>query len=190
MPLRPAPLHVALVASLALAGGVACTDHTPTAPATPGNAGVRFALAASGTQQHSTYEVPIEATFSCGSFDVRVVGSAEVNEVLFLDATGAPSSVNLHIKRRVTLTNLSTGQSVVDRSDGNQRIDFTAGLLRASGKYVIIQGDTRFRDVGRMVVDLTTGEVLFQAGPKDTGAPQTPLGGGDLRPPFCAELAA
>jgi hypothetical protein len=168
--------HLATAAPfLALGALLACADGSPTAPAP--------SLARAYTPEQNTYHIPVEATVSCAGFDVGIVGTLDVRQTVFFDRTGTATRVHEAIQRRLLLTNLSTGKTREDFSAGNQHYDLHALTVATTGRYFLLGGDTRARDVGRVVYDLETGEVYFSAGPRDAGESR------DLTPLICAELA-
>jgi len=115
---------------------------------------------------------------------MTIVGTLEIRQVTFFDDEGTPSRVEALVTSRTTATNVTTGESTEDNADFIVRLDFATGIFENDGKFVNIKDEdsTRFRDIGRFVSNPETGEILFEAGPKDAGL-------GDSTPLLCEALA-
>jgi hypothetical protein len=125
----------------------------------------------------------IDEQFSCGTFEITIVGTADIAETIFFDQEGNPVKAQGLVKSEVTVTNVSTGESLIDRAASPFKVDFRTGIVVSAGKFLNIKDGIRFRDVGRFVFDANTGEILFEsASPHDQGL-------GDREPLLCQALA-
>jgi hypothetical protein len=139
----------------------ACTEDTPTRP-TP-------SFAASTVQVRENVEIPVDDVFSCGTFEIHVVGSLEDRARLVFDEAGNLLQRHGLLLVRTTVTNLTTGESLEDNASTPFSVDFTTGVVINNGRVADIRNGVRVRDIGRLVWDLETGEILFEAGPHDIG---------------------
>jgi hypothetical protein len=137
----------------------------------------------------------VEAFHDEGSFEIGPCPSGvtlvetfteDVRVITFFDEAGNPVRVQVHIDYEGVVTNPDTGQTIEDPAHATRFIDLVAGTRGPVGLYysTTVPGvGVVFHDVGRLVRDLTTGEVLFEAGPHDV------LESGDVAL-FCAALGA
>ena len=159
---------------------VSCTDSgsTPAEPLLPSMAnGLR-------PSQFNSGPTPVDVGFSCGAFEVSLVGTEQERNTGFFDDQGVLLIVNAHIKTHLVYTNLSTGKTLANNQSYHFVVDFRTGAIETdTGKFFNVKtGGVRIRDVGRFQFDQLTGEILFQAGPHDIGL-------GSSRPLVCEALA-
>jgi hypothetical protein len=115
--------------------------------------------------------------YLANAFDITIVGTQDVTETIFFDKNGTPIRSKGLAKAEVRVTNVSTGESLIDRIASPFKVDFRTGIIASAGKFMNIKDGIRFKDVGRFVFDAKTGELLFQSGsPHDQGlGPREPL---------------
>jgi hypothetical protein len=90
----------------------------------------------------------------------------------YLDATGTPVRLVLKAEHQGTLTNASSGKSVIDRDSFAEHINLLDGTDAFIGvlRHITIPGlGALWLDVGRGVGD-ADGNVIFEAGVKDYAA--------------------
>ncbi len=130
-------------------------------------AGIALAAPASGAQpvrDTVTQNQVVQGTTSCGVLRWEIHLSGE--RFRFFDNDGVLQKVQVHIQEDNTITNVTTGQSFREGPDSfMQRTLFTdeGPLIVATGLAARVPG-TALRDVGRVVIDPRTGEILFSAG--------------------------
>jgi hypothetical protein len=118
----------------------------------------------------TTFEAP--AAFDCGDFVVDGSWNLQLQTTTFYDASGAAIRVRFHGEYQGTLTNESTGRSVVDRGSFIQLLDLVRGTEAYIGvlRHVTVAGaGAIWLDVGRGVSD-ADGNVIFEVGVKDYDA--------------------
>jgi hypothetical protein len=104
----------------------------------------------------------------CGSFFIGGKFNVWIRGTNFFDNDGNLISTSIHIHFVGKLTNRDTGLTIRDESFVNQTIDVASNTLKETGLiynlnvpgYGVIA-----LDVGTLVWDLTTGEILFEGGP-------------------------
>lgn len=153
-----------------------CTDGAPTAPPTP--------LARTATPLQETFHTDVAFQHPCEGFDSLVEGAFDEHVTTFFDAAGEPARFQIHVKRRFLITNSVTGETIIDRADWNVKVDLAAQTVTITGKVFNAKGGIRVRDLGRIVFNFETGEVLFQAGQ------QMARMGLDLHEPLVCEALA
>ena len=131
-----------------------------------------------------------EGTFTIGPCPSGVTlvetYTEDLRIITYVNQAGAIVRVQEHFDYEGEVTNPETGQTVKDPAHGVRFFDFVAGTRGPVGLYysTTVPGvGLVFHDVGRLVRDLDTGEVLFEAGPHDV------LHEGDVAL-FCAALGA
>jgi hypothetical protein len=161
--------------ALGLVALAACAEGAPTAPA--------VSLAEANVPQHTTSHGDADYSFSCGTFDITVVGTLfDISQTVFFDGEGDPLRVQGLIKRRLVVTNVSTGKAILDKTAIMFEVDFRTGIIVNNGKFFNIKDGIPIRDIGRFVFNEETGEILFEAGPHD-------VGGDPLETFYCQALA-
>jgi hypothetical protein len=173
-------LYNPIAIAAGLAALVGCNEQASTEPSPLQGQAITFASIT--TPEHNEFHEDIDERFSCGTFDITIVGTEDGHETIFFDREGNPARSQGLVKARVTVTNVSTGESLVDKADFMFRVDFNSGIVVNNGKFLNIKDGIRFRDIGRFVFDSDTGEILFEAGPKDQGL-------GDREPLLCQALS-
>jgi hypothetical protein len=121
----------------------------------------------------------------CGTFTIHeTLVSERFETITYFNNTGNPVRLFEHFSFKGILTNVSTGKTQPDRADLNNQLDIAAGTFSQSGLnllYTLPHEGLQLATTGRLVVDVNTGEVLFQAGHADVSFP-------DLTP-ICSLLA-
>ena len=126
----------------------------------------------------------ITGATSCGvlSWSIHLSGD---RFRFFDEATGALVRVQIHITEENTITNLTTGETFREGPDNfMQTTLFTdqGPLIVATGLAANVFGE-QLKDVGRVVINPRTGEILFSAGPHPI---REGIEAGDELEPFCA----
>jgi hypothetical protein len=104
----------------------------------------------------------------CGTFTIRETSfSNRVHVTTYFNDAGDPIKVRVHIEFEGVLTNLSTGKTLRDHAAFTNTFDFAKGTLTQAGvsfnlKVPHVEG--KVVEKGRLVFDLETGELLFEAG--------------------------
>lgn len=141
------------------------------------------ATARTFTQETHSGSDPFSGSFSCDGFDAVYTGHDRYTFTNWLDASGAPVRQEGQIYATETDTNLSTGASVIVRTQLNVHIDFVDNIQRITGirnlstqpgRGVVIQS------VGNRTSTADGQTLLALHGPAD----DINLGGG-----FCEALA-
>jgi hypothetical protein len=91
-----------------------------------------------------------------------------IDRITFFEESGTPTRVIVHAFFQGTLTNEATGESVRGVQELNVTFDLEEGTTTWTGIRFLVafpQLGAVFLDVGRVVFDRATGEVLFEAGP-------------------------
>jgi hypothetical protein len=124
---------------------------------------------------HVTREVALvvqDEGENCG-FPIRWEINGTVNEQRFFDDAGAPTLFVVHVHESNTLTNLTTGKTVLDEPVFNQRVTFgpngVLDTVTTMGLFVNVRGEpgTTVMDVGLVsliVISPTERELIFEAG--------------------------
>jgi hypothetical protein len=125
----------------------------------------------------------VQGATSCGvlRWEIHLSG----DRFRFFDDTGALVRVQIHITEENTIANLTTGQTFREGPDHfMQTTLFTDSgpLIVATGLAANVFGE-RLKDVGRVVIDPRTGEILFSAGPHPI---REGIEAGTELEPFCA----
>ena len=125
----------------------------------------------------------VEGATSCGvqRWEIRLSG----DRFRFFDDTGALVRVQIHINEENVITNLTTGETFREGPDHfMQTTLFTdqGPLIVATGLAANVFGE-QFKDVGRVVIDPRTGDILFSAGPHPI---REGIEAGNELEPFCA----
>lgn len=142
MTLRLVPVLVALVAA---------------ALATP-------ALAVQPQRDQVAQNQVVQGPTSCGTlrWEIHLTG----DRFRFFDQDGQLVRVQVHLREDNTITNVDTGDMYREGPDNfMQTTLFTADgpLIVATGLAANVQG-AQLKDVGRVVIDPLTGEIVFSAG--------------------------
>jgi len=114
---------------------------------------------------------PVPYGVSCGSFAVRVNLAGQRDVSAFYDENGVLVRRILHSSYVGTLINGVTGASVPHRGIFTIFDDLSAGTRTITGMLsrTVIDGDGLvWRNIGRIVVSLQNGSVLFEAGEHGT----------------------
>jgi hypothetical protein len=91
-----------------------------------------------------------------------------IDRITFFDGEGTPIRVTVHAFFQGTLTNEATGESVRGIQELNVSFDLQEGTTTWTGIRFLVafpQLGAVVLDVGRIMFDRATGEVLFEAGP-------------------------
>lgn len=118
----------------------------------------------------SRYVAELERTSETAcDFPVRWEITAHITEQTFYDNEGNPKRIALNIREPGNrLTNLATDYTITEKPLAfHQVIDLDTGTIANSGLYVHVNlhpGGPRLVNVGRIVVDLSTNEILLEAG--------------------------
>ena len=137
------------------------------------------------TAFHTPGQVPYGVT--CGGFTVKVQLSGERRFTFFYDENGVLVERVRHISYSGALSNSVTGESVPHVGHFVVIDDFQAGTSTITGMLsrTVVGGDGLiWRNIGRVVLSLATGAVLFEAGEHGTYA----VNAGDTQ--AAAELCA
>jgi hypothetical protein len=181
---RVALLAYAAFSLAACQDATAPTLESPSAGPTEPASLQPIAFAAARTPEQFDFHEEVQYSFSCGAFEGRAVGAVDAHGTLFFNAQGDEVRLKVHIKPRVTVTNMSTGAMIEDNADYNEHLDLATQVLASTGKYfsIKVKGGPVIRDIGRFVFDRDTDEVLFEAGPHDVGLQP-------LEPFYCQALS-
>lgn len=122
------------------------------------------ALAAEPQRDQVAQNQVVEGQTSCGllRWEIHLTG----DRFRFFDQDGQLVRVQVHISEDNTITNLDTGETYREGPDNfMQTTLFTEDgpLIVATGLAANVQG-AQLKDVGRVVIDPRTGEILFSAG--------------------------
>jgi hypothetical protein len=105
----------------------------------------------------------------CGDFQVLDQFVLNFRTKLFFDENGEPVRIVEQINGTDTFINSDTGKNFTSRFQNTEHIDLTAGPVRAvtgvQGLLTVPGSGAVLLDVGRIVTNLETEEVTFQAGP-------------------------
>ena len=128
----------------------------------------------------------VEGATSCGvlRWEIHLTGERS----RFFDDTGALVRVQIHINEENVITNLTTGETFREGPDHfMQTTLFTdqGPLIVATGLAANVFGE-QLKDVGRVVIDPRTGDILFSAGPHPI---REGIEAGNELEPFCAVFA-
>jgi hypothetical protein len=142
-------------------------------PAPPAGATCQTSPAGTVCTWTETFATPFPVPYgvSCGSFAVRVNLSGERKVNAFYDANGALDRRIRHSAYEGTLINSVTGASVPHRGTFTIIDDFDAGTSTIAGMLsrTLVAGEGLvWRNIGRIVLSLTNGSVLFEAGEHGT----------------------
>lgn len=130
-----------------------------------------------------------------GSYEVGICPSGvtllgtyteDVRLITFFNEAGDPVSIQVHVQYVAVVTNTETSQTVRDHAHGTVFIDPIEGTRVNVGLFysTTVPGlGVVFHDVGKLVRDIETGDILFEAGPHDVLH-------GDEVALFCAALDA
>jgi len=121
--------------------------------------------------EHFATPFPVPYGVSCGSFAVRVNLAGERDVTAFYDENGLLVRKILHSSYVGTLINSVTGAAVPHRGLFTIFDDLSAGTRTITGMLsrTVIDGDGLvWRNIGRIVVSLQNGSVLFEAGEHGT----------------------
>jgi len=162
---------------LILLGGLASCDAAPTdtSPAVSPTQGSAPALRAAAAHP-PLHEVFLNdpgfalPDIDCGTFTIRETSfSNRVEVITYFNAAGDPVRARLHVEFHGVLTNLSTGKTLRDHAAFSDAFDFIDGTLTETGVtfHYKVPHQGLVADNGRIVFDLESGEVLFNAGSHD-----------------------
>jgi hypothetical protein len=167
-------LFVAAAAVIALsaasASGTLATSLSPTPPA---GADCQTSSAGTVCTWSETFATPFPVPYgvSCGSFAVRVNLSGERRVIAFYGATGLLERRIRHASYEGALINSATGASVPHVGAFTIVDDFGAGTSTITGMLsrTVVNGEgVIWRNIGRLVVSLSNGALLFEAGEHGT----------------------
>ena len=122
------------------------------------------ALAAEPQRDQVAQNQVVEGQTSCGLLRWEIHLTAD--RFRFFDQDGQLVRVQVHISEDNTITNLDTGETYREGPDNfMQTTLFTddGPLIVATGLAANVPG-AQLKDVGRVVIDPRTGEILFSAG--------------------------
>jgi hypothetical protein len=114
---------------------------------------------------------PVPYGVACDGFSVRVQLAGERRFRFVYDADGVLVERDRHISYTGSLSNSVTGASVPHVGDFAVVDDFVAGTSTISGmlsRTVVDGGGLIWRNIGRVVISLASGAVLFEAGEHGT----------------------
>lgn len=122
------------------------------------------ALAAAPQRDQVAQNQVVQGQTSCGllRWEIHLTG----DRFRFFDQDGQLVRVQVHISEDNTITNLDTGETYREGPDNfMQTTLFTddGPLIVATGLAANVQG-AQLKDVGRVVIDPLTGEIVFSAG--------------------------
>ena len=121
------------------------------------------------TNFHTPFAVPYGV--SCGSFSVKVELAGEREFRFVYDAGGALVERDRHISYEGRLSNSVTGATVPHVGSFAVVDDFVAGTSTITGMLsrTVVPGEGLiWRNIGRVVLSLASGAVLFEAGEHGT----------------------
>ena len=121
--------------------------------------------------EHFATPFPVPYGVSCGAFTVRVNLAGERDVTAFYDENGLLVRRILHSSYVGTLINSVTGATVPHRGLFTIFDDLSAGIRTITGvlSRTVIDGDGLvWRNIGRIVISLQNGSVLFEAGEHGT----------------------
>jgi hypothetical protein len=122
------------------------------------------ALAAAPQRDQVAQNQVVQGPTSCGllRWEIQLTG----DRFRFFDQDGELVRVQVHISEDNTITNLDTGETYREGPDNfMQTTLFTdeGPLIVATGLAANVQG-AQLKDVGRVVINPLTGEIVFSAG--------------------------
>ena len=108
----------------------------------------------------------------CGDFDVLLDFTEQGHFIVHFDKDGNPVKQNVHFEfpNDVYYNSANPGISFTSNARQNLHFDFVDNNLAIAGlvfKLTIPGQGVVFHEVGRVFIDLVTGDVLMQAGPAD-----------------------
>jgi hypothetical protein len=108
-----------------------------------------------------------QSTFgSCAYGDLTATFTSTMHGTLFFDASGNPIRLISHTKFEFIITNPLNGKTATDTAVQNETFDLSKGTIAIRGVALKLRipGDSTIlaNFDGRVVLDLTTGSVLFQ----------------------------
>jgi hypothetical protein len=128
---------------------------------------ISLGMAAPPDMRDVHFEVHIVDDWSC-DFPIALDFVFDAREKFFYNEEGELIRFQAHVDRQGTLTNLETGLTLRDPGHSTVFIDMVEGTqtvvglnwnINVPGEGVVVL------DVGRLVFDLYTGDILFEAGP-------------------------
>ena len=125
----------------------------------------------------------VQGQTSCGvlRWEIQLTG----DRFRFFDQEGRLKRVQIHIREDNTITNVTTGETYREGPDSfMQKTIFVDGapFIVATGLAARVPG-TQLRDVGRVVINPRTGEIVFSAGQHPIREAQE---AGNVLEAFCA----
>jgi hypothetical protein len=142
-------------------------------PAPPAGATCQSSAAQTVCRWDEAFATPFPVPYgiSCGAFAVRVNLAGQRDVTAFYDANGSLVRKILHSSYVGTLINGVTGASVPHRGVFTIFDDLAAGTRTITGMLsrTVVNGDGLvWRNIGRIVISLQNGTVLFEAGEHGT----------------------
>lgn len=159
-----------LVASSAMAPGTFAASLTPAPPASAECRDTGSGTTCSWTEHFAT-PFPVPYGVTCDGFTVKVHLSGERRVTAFYDDSGALDRKIRHGTFSGTLRNSVTGASVPHEGHFTIVDDFGDGTSTITGmlsRTVLPHEGVIWRNIGRVVVSLQTGALLFEAGEHGT----------------------
>jgi len=125
------------------------------------------ASAAGLVKERSQYPLEFEGVVDCGTFEDDFVDRYQVTEIDVFDASGTLLRIEYHAVHTSVDTNAETGLFLEEHGHFYEVDDFVKGTITITGNQEVANRKGRgvvIQDVGRIVLDMETFDVMFFAG--------------------------